>query len=155
MCLHRNCIYIEPTREVNQLECNNPTVHTDNTFQSNQTARGNYTTISTPNLTLHPVVVQSAYSKAFLLKLSDKVHVNHQYQCLPPLACQNIQQLGLCRRGKRGGKRRNRHLDIVRPCRTNPKNLVRVTIKVDISKYQQDWSLTFHYLMHNLWKIKI
>ena len=96
-----------------------------------------------PNLSLHPVVVQSAYSKAFLLKLSDKVHVNHQYQCLPPLACQNIQQLGLCRRGKRGGKRRNRHLDIIRPCRTNPKNLVRVTIKVDISKYQQDQSLTF------------
>ena len=65
MCLHRNLIYIKPTREVNQLECNNHTVHTDNTFQLNWIARGNYNTISMPNLSLHPVVVQSAYSRAF------------------------------------------------------------------------------------------
>ena len=146
MCLHRNLIYIKPTRKVNQLKCNYSTVHTDYTFQSNQIARGNYTTISTSTLSLYPVDGQSTYSKIFLLKLSDKVCVNHQYQCLPPLACENIQQLGLCRRGKRGGKGRNRHLDIIRPCKTNEKNLVRFSIKVDISKYEQDRSLTFSLL---------
>ena len=72
----------------------------------------------------------------------DKVHVNHQYQCLPPLACWNIKQLGLHRRGKR----RKRLLDIIRPCRANPKNLIRVRIEVNISKYQPDRSLTFSLL---------
>ena len=82
------------------------------------------------------------YTKVFLLELSDKVCVNHQYQCLSPLACQNIQQLGL----HRGGKEEKRHLNTIRPCRANPKNLVRVSIEVIICKYQPDRSFTFSLL---------
>ena len=54
--------------------------------------------------------------------------------------------MGLHRRGKRGGKRRKRHLNIIRPCRANPKNLVRVSIEVNISNYQPDRSLPFSLL---------
>ena len=38
------------------------------------------------------------------------------------------------------------HLDIIRPYRANPKNLVRDSIEVNISKYQPDRSLTFSLL---------
>ena len=147
MYLHRNLIYIKPTRNFNQLEFNYSMV--DSPIQSSQIARGNYTTTSTSTSTVYTVDgnkhIQDdkyVYTKVFLLELSDNVCVNHQYQCQPPLACQNIQQLGLQRRGKR----RNRHFDIIRWCRTNPKNLVRVSIEVNISKYQPDRSLTFSLL---------
>ena len=149
MCLHKNLIYIKPTRNLYQLECNYSMV--DSPIQSSQIAKGKYTTTSTSTLYIvdsnkHIQYDKYVYTKVFLLQLLDKVCVNHQYQCLPPLACQNIQQLGLHRRGKRRGKRRNRPLDIIRPCRTNPKNLVRVSIEVDISKDQPDMSLTFSLL---------
>ena len=141
MCLHRNFIYIKPTRKFNQLGCNYSMV--DSPIQSSQIIRGNYTTASTSTSSVYTVdgnkYIQDdkrLYTKVFLLELSDKVHVNHQYQCLPPSACWTIQQLGLHRRGKR----RNKHLDIIRPGRTNPKNLFRVSIEVDISKYQPDRS---------------
>ena len=136
MCLHKNLIYIKPTRNLNQLECNYPLV--DNPIQSSQITKGNYTTttVYTVDGKKHVHDDKYVYTKVFLLVLLDKVCVNHLYQCLPPVACQNIQQLGLQRRGKRGGKRRKMHLDIIRPCRANQKNLVRVSIEVNISKYQ-------------------
>ena len=34
------------------------------------------------------------------------------------------------------------HLDIIRPCKAKSKNLIRVNIEVNISKYQPDRSLT-------------
>ena len=102
----------------------------DRPIQSSQITKGNYTTTT-------------KYRVDGNKHIQDDKYVYHQCQCLPPLPCQNIQQLGLHRRGKRGGKRRKRHLDIIRPCRANPKNLVRVIIEVNISKYQPDRSLTF------------
>ena len=129
----------------------------DSPIQSSEITRGNYTTTSTSTSTVYTVDgnkdIQDdkyVYTKVFLLELLDKVCVNHQFQCLPPLACQNIQQLGLHRRGKRI----NRHLDIIRPCKTNPKNLVRVSIEVKISKYQPDRSLTFSLLNAQSFKNK-
>ena len=81
----------------------------------------------------------------------DKVHANHQYQCLPPTTCRNIQQLSLHRRGKRG-KRREMHLDIIRPCTANQNNLVRVNREVNNGKYQPGKSLAFS--LHNAQSFK-
>ena len=84
----------------------------DSPIQSSQITEGNYTTTFTSTTTVYTVNgnkhIQDnkyVYTKIFLQELLDRVHVNHQYQCLPPLACWNIQQLGLHRRGKRGGKK--------------------------------------------------
>ena len=129
----------------------------DSPNQSCQITEGNYTTktVYTVDGNKHVQDDKYVYAKVFLLELLDKVRVNHQFQCPPALACWNIQQLGLHRRGKRGGKRRKRHLDIIRPCRANPKNLVRVSIEVNISKHQPDRSLTFSLLNAQSVKIKI
>ena len=146
MCLHKNLVYIKPTRNLSQLECNYSVV--DSPIQSSQITGGNYTTttVYTVDGNKHVQDDKYVYIKVFLQELLDKVHGNHQYQCLPPLSCWNIQQLGLHRRGKRGGKRRKRHLNIIRPCSANPRILVRVSIEVNISKYQPDRSLTFSLL---------
>ena len=53
MCLHKNLIYIKPTRNPNQLECNYSVVYSP--IQSSQTAKGNYTTTSTSTTTVHTV----------------------------------------------------------------------------------------------------
>ena len=42
MCLHKNLIYIKPTRNLNQPECNYSMV--DSPIQSGQITEGNYTT---------------------------------------------------------------------------------------------------------------
>ena len=95
MCLHKNLIYIKTTRNLNQLECNHSMV--DSPTQSSEITKGNYTTTSTSTSTVsrvdgnkHIQDDKYVYTKVFLLELSDKVYVNHQYKCLPPLACQNI-----------------------------------------------------------------
>ena len=85
------------------------------------------------------------YNQNFLLETADKVHESHKYQCLPPTTCRNIQQFDLHGRGKRGGKRRKIHLDIIRPCMTNQNNLIRVNIEVNIGKYQSDKDSTIHH----------
>ena len=111
MCLYKNLIYIKPTRNFNQLECYCSMVNSP--MQSHQIPKANYTTtiVYTVDGNKHVQDDKHLYTKVFLLELSDKVHANHQYQCLPPITCQNIQQLGLHRRGKR----RKMHLDIIRP----------------------------------------
>ena len=126
-------------------------------MQSSQIPKGNYTTtfVYTVDGNEHVQDDKHVYTKVFLLELSDTVCANHQYQCLSPITCQNIQQLGLCRRGKRVGKRGKMHLDIITPCRENPKNLIRVSIEVNISKYQPDRPLTFSLLNAQSLKTRI
>ena len=61
-------------------------------IQLSQITEGNYTatTVYTVDGNKHVQNDKYVYTKVFLLELSDKVCVNHQYQCLPPLACWNI-----------------------------------------------------------------
>ena len=53
MCLYKNLIYIKPTRNLNQLECNYSVV--DSPIQSSQIAKENYTTTSTSTTTVYTV----------------------------------------------------------------------------------------------------
>ena len=138
----KKLIYIKPTRRINQPEHHCSTAN--NQVQSGPVLQGKYLTtlMETVDGDKH---VQDDKHVCSIQETADKVCANHLYQCLPPTTCRNIQQLGLCRRGKRGGKRRKMHLDIIRPCTPDQNNLVRVN-KVNIGKYQPDKSLAFSFL---------
>ena len=154
MCLCKNLIYIKPTRRIDQPECYCSTVN--NPVQSGETLKGNNLTtlMEIADGDKHVQDDKHVYNWNSLLDTVDKVCAKHQYQCLPPPTCRNIQQFDLHRRGKRGGKRRKMHLDIIRPWTANQNILVRVNIEVNIGKYQPGKSLAFHYSMHNLSKTK-
>ena len=140
------CAKTSPTRRINQPEHHCSTVN--NQVQSGQTLKGNYLTtlLETADSDKYVQDDKHVYKWNFVLETVDKICANHQYQCLPPTTCRNIQQIGLCRRGKREGKRRKMHLDIIRPCMANQNNLVRADIEVNIGKYQPDKSLAFSLL---------
>ena len=107
MCLYKNVIYIKSTRNFNQPECHCSTVNKP--VQSSQIPKGNYTNTLeyTTDGNKHVLDDKHVYTRNFLLELSDKVCANHQYQCLPPITCRNIQHLGLHRRGKERKEKKN------------------------------------------------
>ena len=135
MCLHKSLIYIKLTRNLNQPECNYSMV--DRPTQSSHITKGNYTTTTeyTVDGNEHIQGDKYVYTKVFLeLELLDKLHVNRQYQCLPPLACLNIQQLGQHRRGKEEERGEKGMLISSAYAGLTPKKLVRVSIEVNINK---------------------
>ena len=56
--------------------------------------------------------VQFTYRRDLLLNILSKVSADKQFQRLSPKTCLEIQWLGLCRRGKRGGVRLHSHLNM-------------------------------------------
>ena len=66
------------------------------------------------------------YRREELLHLADETRTNIVLHKIPVEICRNIQNLGLTRWGKRGGKRLVAHLDILRPLKSNKENLIQI-----------------------------
>ena len=67
--------------------------------------------------------VQFTYRRDLLFNILNKVSADKQFQRLSPKTCLEIQRLGLCRRGKRGGVRLCSHLNMDKPTGSNPANI--------------------------------
>ena len=66
------------------------------------------------------------YRREELLCLADETRTNIVLHKIPAEICRNIQNLGLTRQGKKGGKRLVTHLDMVRPLKSNKENLIQI-----------------------------
>ena len=78
------------------------------------------------------------YNRVKLFSLADKVRSDPRYRVLTYETHRNISNLKLNRRGCRGGKRKQSHLDIIHPLGSNKDNLISINIeqKDIIAKHQ-------------------
>ena len=94
------------------------------------------------NISADSQQVQFTYRRDLLLNILSKVSADKQFQRLSPKTCLEIQRLGLCRRGKRGGVRFHLHLNMDKPTGSNPANIRFIMQKENITKYQPEKQFT-------------